>query len=151
MAIVSTALIALFSGGCKKKVEEKRLSAKPESVFTNRMNDVAYVESLRKNREEQGVQAKERHALLVQLKACQERVKATLPAEADEAALKAALARDSEWQRLDAQNAQMEGRIQATLLDARETIRKRMEVEAQAVKAVAAGQAVAVDQVTEPK
>lgn len=147
LAIVSISFMVFFAAGCKKKVEtqgalpEKKL----ESVFTNRMNDAAYVEALRKNRTEQGLLAKERFAVMTQLKACQDRVKAALPANADEAVLKAALARDPEWQKLNAQKAQGEGRDQAKLAEARETIRKRMETEAQAKRAVSEGKAKALD------
>jgi len=45
----------------------------------------------------------------------------------------------------------MEARIQATLLEARETIRKRMEAEARAIQAVAEGKAEAADQAKVPK
>lgn len=154
MAIVSTVFVVLFSAGCKKKADEKPVGPKPsklESVYTNRMNDVGYVASLRSNRVEQSVQAKERYALTVQIKACEERVKAALPAGADEAAFKAALANDPDWQKLVARKAEADGRIRSTLLDARETIRKRMEAEAQAAKAVAEGKAEPIDQAKVPK
>lgn len=154
MAIVSTVFMTLFASGCKKKAAPESIGPAPkklESVYTNRMNDAAYVDALRNNRQEQSLEAKERHEVAVRIQACQERVKASLPADADEAALKAALARDPEWQKLDAQKSQIDGRIQATLLDARETIRRRMEAEALAVKAVAEGRAEAVDEAKVPK
>lgn len=154
MAVVSTVFMTLFAAGCKKKVVENSIGPAPkklESVYTNRMNDAAYVEALHSNRVTQSVQAKERHALAALIKACEERVKAALPPGADEAAFKAALARDPEWQKLDARKAQVDGSIQATLSDARETIRRRMETEARAVKAVAEGRAEAVDPAKVPK
>jgi PBP1b-binding outer membrane lipoprotein LpoB len=153
MATVSIVFMALVAAGCKKKTVAPVVEAKPqlESVYTNRMNDAAYVESLRSNRVAQSVQANERHVLTQQLKVCRERVRAALPADAGEAALTNALARDPEWQQLEARREQMDGRIQATLLDAQEAIRKRMEAEAQAVKAVAAGRAEAADRPTAPQ
>ena len=154
MAIVSIVFTALFAAGCKKKAAEKIVGPAPkqlESVITNRMNDVVYLEVLQSNRVTQSVQANERYRLAAQLKACEERVKAALPAGADEAAVKAAWARDPEWQKLSAQRAEIDVRIQATLNDARETIRRRMESEAQAIKAVAEGKAVPIDQAKVPK
>lgn len=154
MAIVSIVFAALFTAGCKKKVVENSVGPAPkklESVITNRMNDAAYLGSLHSNRVAQSVQANERQRLAVQIQACEERVKAALPAGSDEAAIKAAWARDPEWQKLSAQRAEVDGRIQATLNDARETIRRRMESEAQAVKAVAEGKALPIDQAKVPK
>lgn len=148
VAIVSTLFTLLFTVGCKKKAQPKSVEAKPikqESVYTNRMNDATYVEALRKSRTVQGEEANLRAALGRQLKACQERVKATLPSGSDEAALKAALARDPEWQKLEAEKVQLEGRIQATRNAAEETVRRRIESEARAVKAVAEGKAVPLD------
>ncbi len=151
MAIVSTVFTGLFSSGCKKKAPEEAPQPRRESVYTNRMNDAAYVGALQSNRTQQAVQARERNELLRQLKACQERVKAGLTAGLDEAALQAALAGDPEWQRLSARKSEAEGRIQATLQEARETVRKRMEAEAQAVRAVAEGKALPADPVPAPR
>ena len=150
MAIVSIVFAGLISSGCKKTAEPK-LEPKLEPVFTNRMNDVAYLETLKESRTVQGEQARARQSVSRQMKACEARVKATLPAGADAAALKAKLAGDPEWQKLLEQAAQIDGRIEATLIEARETIRKRMEAEAQAAKAVAAGRAKALDQAGKPK
>ncbi len=148
MAIVSTLFVLMSTAGCKKKAVPKSVEAKPiklENVYTNRMNDAVYVETLRKNREEQSAEARERAVLGRQIQACRERVKAVLPEGSDEAALKAALARDPEWQKLDAAKAQLDGRIQATLNAAEDAVRKRIESEARAVKAVAEGKAVPID------
>lgn len=148
VAIVSTLFAALLAVGCKKKTPTKSVEAKPikqESVYTNRMNDATYVEALRKSRAEQGEVARARAALEGRLDACRKRVKSTLPAGSDEAALKTALARDPEWQKLEAEKAPLEGRIQAARSAAEETVRRRIESEARAVKAVAEGKAVPLD------
>jgi len=153
MAIVSTIFVVFGTSGCKKKAVTPVSAAKPklESVYTNRMNDAAYIEALRSNRVEQSVAANERLELARQQQLCQERVRAALPADAGEAALTNALALDPEWQRLRAQRAEMDGRIQAKLLDAREAIRRRMEAESRAVEAVAAGRAEAADRPVAPQ
>lgn len=147
IVVVSISFTVLFAAGCKKKAEVKPdvPERKVESVYTNRMNDATYLDALRKNRSEQGLQAKELSEVMKQLRACQDRVRAALPAKVDAAALKAALAADPEWQKLDAQRAQMDARIQATLAQAKETIRKGMETEAQAKRAVSEGKAKAID------
>jgi hypothetical protein len=138
-------LTCLFSAGCKKKTAQDESEASLESVITNRMNDAAYLEALRKNREEQTAKAGERHVVVTQMQACIERVRATLPKEADDAVLKAALAKDEEWGKLEAQNAQAIGSIEKVLEDARQKVRQRMLEESRAVKAVAEGRAKAVD------
>lgn len=143
--MVSTALLCLFPAGCKKKTPVA-VKAPLESVVTNRMNDAAYLGSLRNNREEQKAKAAERNALGAQMQACVARVKATLPQDADEAALKAALAKDEAWLKLEAQNARVSGEIDRILGAAKESVRQRMLEESRAVKAVAEGKAKAVDQ-----
>ncbi len=144
-AMVSMAFLCLFPLGCKKRAPIVG-KAPQESVFTNRMNDAAYVGALQKNRDEQAVKAGERTVIVTQMQACIERVKATLPKDADEAALKAALAKDDEWRKLEPQNAKAIEDIQQVLGEARQKVRQRMLEESRAVKAVAEGKAMAVDQ-----
>lgn len=141
---VSIAFVCLFSAGCKKR-SPVQVKAPLESVITNRMNDVAYLSALQKSREAQTVEATKRSVIVTQMQACVERVKATLPKDADEAALKAALAKDEAWRKLEPQNAQAIKAIEQTLGEAREKVRQRMLEEARAVKAVAEGRAQAID------
>lgn len=94
-AIVSMLFVSLFCVGCKKKAPPK--APELESVITNRMNDASYLKALDQNRQTQLAQAAARHVVVTQMQACIKRVKATLKADADEAALKAALAVDREW------------------------------------------------------
>lgn len=145
--VVSTVLLCLFSAGCKKKAVPPAAPAAPalESVITNRLNDAAYLEALQKNREEQKGIARARYEIAQQLKVCVERVKATLPKEADEATLKEALSKDETWQKLQAQHTQTMGDIEQVLGAARQTVRQRMLEETRAAKAVAEGKAQAVD------
>ena len=97
-------------------------------------------------RDEQAVKAGERTVIVTQMQACIERVKATLPKDADEAALKAALAKDDEWRKFEPQNAKAIEDIQQVLGEARQKVRQRMLEESRAVKVVAEGKAMAVDQ-----
>ncbi|MEI7901466.1 MAG: hypothetical protein WCK89_14545 [bacterium] len=140
------AFVCLFLAGCKKRPPLDAKAPLLESVLTNRMHDAAYLGALKKNREVQTVKAGERNVIVTQMQACIERVKATLPKDADEATLKAALAKDAEWCKLEPQNARMIGEIEQVLGEARQTVRQRMLEESRAVKAVAAGQAKAADQ-----
>jgi hypothetical protein len=142
---VSIVIICVWTAGCKKQTVVHAPVAPVENVITNRMNDAAYMDALRKNREGQTRKASEQLAVARQQQACRQRVQAALPAGADEAALSAALAKDAEWQSLSkkADDLQEEGR--QIVISAREAIRKRMEDEVRAVKAVEAGTAKAVD------
>ena len=146
-AMVSMAFVCLFSCGCKKKVKPPAVPAAPvlELVLTNRLNDTAYLGALQKNRDEQMVKARARYEIAQQVKASVERVKATLPKEADEAAVKDALAKDAEWQKLNAQHAQALGEIEKVLVDARQIVRSRLLEETRAGRAVAEGKAKPVD------
>ena len=145
--IVSMVFACLFSSGCKKRAPVVAVVDKAplESVVTNRMSDVAYLGDLKKNRAQQTAKAAERSVIVAQMEACIARTKATLPKDADEAALKAALAKDEGWRKLEAQNAQAIEEIQKVLGEARQIVRQRMLEEARAVKAVAEGRAKAVD------
>jgi len=148
--MVSIVFIGLFStcfysAGCKKRTPIV-VKAPLESVYTNRMNDAAYVGALQTNCAKQTAKAGERSVIVIQMQACIERVKATLPKDADEAALKAALAKDDEWRKLEPQNAKAIEEIQQILGEAREKVRQRMLEETRAVKAVADGKAKSVDQ-----
>lgn len=144
VAMVSIAFVCLFSTGCKKRVPVAS-RAPLESVFTNRMNDAAYLATLQTNRVAQSAKAGERNVIVSQMQAHIERVKATLPEDADEATLKAALAKDEEWLKLEARNEKAIGEIQQVLSEAREKVRQRLLEESKAVKAVAEGKAKAVD------
>lgn len=148
--MVSMALVCLFSAGCKKRTPATG-KAPLASVITNRMNDAAYVGTLKQNREEQAEKALERNAITALMQACGERVKATLPKDADEAALKAALAKDEAWLKLDAQYVATTNEIERVLNDARQNIRQRMVEESRAVKSVAEGRAKAIDQTANNK
>jgi Skp family chaperone for outer membrane proteins len=149
--VVSIALVCLLSAGCKKRTPVTAVKAPLESVITNRMNDAAYVETLRQNRKEQADKALERSAITAQMQACGERVKATLPKGAGEDALKAALAKDEAWLKLDAQYVATTNEIERVLNDARQKIRQRMVEESRAVQSVAEGRAKAIDQTANNK
>jgi len=147
VVIVSTVIVGLMCAGCKKRSVSPAPSAAPElePVVTNRMSDVSYIKALDQVRKAQLAKATERSAIVDKMKSHLERVRASLPAGADDAAVKAALAKDGEWRKLEAQNAQVIGEIEQTLADARKTVRERMLAESRAIKAVAEGKARAVD------
>lgn len=143
--IVSMAFVCLFSSGCKKKRVPAVPKAPLASVYTNRMNDAVYLGALQTNRLEQSLKAGERSVIVTQMLAYSERVKATLPKDADEAALKAALAKDEGWHKLEAQNAKAIEDIQQVLAAAREKVHQRILEENRDRKAVAEGRAKSVD------
>jgi len=147
LTMLSTVISCLFSAGCRKSTPVTVAPQTPlEAVVTNRANDPAYVTALKENRTSQNVLARENHAVKAQLAVCAERVKAALPPGADEAALKAALEKDPEWQALKGREAKVMAEDKQKLIAARELIRARMEREARDAKAVAEGKAKAVDQ-----
>jgi hypothetical protein len=145
LTMLSTVISCLLSAGCKKSAPVT-VAPPLENVVTNRANDPAYLSALKKNRTSQNVLARENHAVAGQLAACAERVKAALPPGADQAALKAALEKDPEWQALKGRETKVLAEDTQTLGAARELIRARMEREARDAKAVAEGKAQAVDQ-----
>ena len=147
-AMVSIAFIGLFSAGCKKR-SPAEVKAPLAEVITNRMNDAAYLDTLKNSRDVQMAKAAERNVIVAQMRAYSERVKATLPKDADEAALKAALAKDEGWRTLEARNAQAIEAGEQILGEARQKVRQRMLEESRAVQAVAEGKAKAVDPTAE--
>ncbi len=146
LTMLSTVISCFFSSGCKKSTPVTVAPPPIENVVTNRANDPEYLSALKKNRTSQNVLARENHAVVAQLAACAERVKAALPPGADAAALKAALEKDPEWQALKGRETKVLAEDKQTLGAARELIRARMEREARDAKAVAEGKAQAVDQ-----
>lgn len=144
---VSMVFVGLFSSSCKRR--EKPVVHAPavvESVYTNRNNNVLYVNSLKQNFKVQLSKAAVRREAASKLAARKEQVKATLAAGADEAALERALAADEAWPKLKAALEQAEKDEALSVDDAREKVRQAMLEEIRARKAVASGQAKAVDQ-----
>lgn len=145
-AAVSMAFVCLVVAGCKRKAVVTQASPAPLlSVITNRMNDATYVNALQANRSEQSNKAKQQVDVSRQLQVCVRRVQATLATGADESVLKAALSNDQEWVSLSKKAEGLQEDERQTVIAARELIRKRMQDEAQAVKAVEEGRAKAVD------
>ena len=137
--LLSTVILCFFVCGCKRRGR----SAEPEleQAVTNRMQDAAYVQSLHENRDRQMANAYAREKVASRQKACVERVKASLPENADEASLKAALQKDSEWVELEARAQKVVVTEQQAQEDAKMLIRGRLEEEAQAIKDVQSGKA----------
>ena len=149
---VSMAFVCfLFSAGCKKRGQQKAVvSAEVPSVFTNRMDDAAYVQSLKTNRHEQLLKAIGVRTVETEMKAYRERVKSGLPAGADDAALESALAKDDGWQKLKERESVAQRESKQALDEARAKVRQALLDEAAAQKAVADGKAKPKDG-TKPK
>jgi len=145
---VSMAFVCLFSTGCKKRVKPpEKAPVVLENVYTNRINNAAYVASLKQNRRTQITKAVALRTAVAELDAYKEKVKAALSAGSDEAALDLALAKDEVWQKLKAKSDQAQKEEQQTVEEAREKVRQALIEEARAKEAVAQGKAKAVDQV----
>lgn len=144
---VSTAFLGLLPAGCKKRAEVSSPDAVAPvpGVVTNRMADAVYRSALSENRREQMRKAGERSEVVEKMKALVEQTRARLPKEADDAAVKAELAKDAVWRELEAKNQSMIEEITKTLSKGRELVRQRMLAEARDVKAVKEGKARAVD------
>ena len=141
------AFSCLFVAGCKKRVTPQHaVPAVQENVYTNRINNAAYIESLKQNRLTQMTNATALRAAVSQRDAYKERVKAALPPGSDEAALEKALAKDDTWLKLKGQSDQAQSNDLKTVAEAREKIRQALMEEARAQKAVAEGKAKAIDQ-----
>lgn len=140
--------IGLTMLGCRRQAHPVKAptapTAKPE-VITNRIADVTYLNALRENRDEQQKKAMARRQIDTQMAAMFTKVKATLPAGADDAAVKVELAKDPAWRALEVEKQRLQDEIQQTFIKARETVRQRLLAEKRDIQAVAEGRAVAVD------
>jgi len=146
MAVVSTVFFCLAGAGCKKRpAPEAAPSAQLPGVITNRMADAAYRAALSQNRREQMRQAGARGEVVAKMQAHVEQARAKLPAGADDAAVRAELAKDPAWRELEAKNQAMIEDIGKTLAEGREIVRQRILAENRDIKAVAEGKARAVE------
>lgn len=156
VTIVSMVFVGLLGAGCKRK---STVSAEPQGpagqtlpgVVTNRMQDASYREELKQNMKEQRSRAKDRNEVVDRMTVLIAEARTKLPAGADDAAVKAELAKNAEWRDLEAKNQQLVGEIDKTLARARETVRQRMLQEAQDAKAVAEGKAQPVGETAAAK
>ena len=134
--------VVAFSGCKRRKAPEAAAAPALESVITNRMDDSTYRQALSDNRREQGKHATERQEIVSKMEGLIAEARAGLPEDADDEAVKAELAKRPEWNALEEENTRKIADIEKTLAAARETVRKRIEMEARDVKAVAEGRAV---------
>lgn len=144
-ALVVFAILVL--AGCGKRKE----AVKQEEVYLNRANDKAYIASLMTNRQQQVQEGRSRLAVSLKMTQCVTRVRATLPADTTDEALKKALATDSEWTALCEQTQKLEASAKVTMQQAQNLIRQRMKDELHAQQAVAEGKAKALDSAPAPK
>jgi len=140
-------LAILVLAGCSKRKE----TVKQEEVYTNRANDKKYISSLMTNRQQQVQDGYARLAVSQKMTQCVTRVRAALPADVTTEALKKALAADSEWTLLDEQSKKLQAAANATMQQAQNLIRQRMQEEQRAQQAVTEGKAKAIDGASEPK
>jgi hypothetical protein len=143
---VLVVLMVLVLSGCKRKE-----TVKLEEVYTNRANEKGYIASLMTNRQQQVQDSRSLLALSLKMTQCVTRVKATLPAEATDEALTKALTADSEWVALDDQFKKREAGAKATMQQAENLVRMRMQEEMRAHQAVSEGKARAIDGAKAPK
>jgi len=145
--MVSIAFLCFLFVGCKKRTTDSSSApaASVPGVITNRMSDAAYRAALSENRREQMRKAGVRSEVVEKMKVLVEQARARLPKEADDAAVKAELAKDAVWRELEAKNQAAIEEIGKTLSKGRDLVRQRMLAEARDGKAVAEGKARAVD------
>ena len=143
--LVILAIVVL--AGCSKRKE----IIKQDEVYTNRANDKKYISSLMTNRQQQVQEGNARLAVSMKMTQCVTRVRGMLPADATTEALTKALASDSEWTSLSEQSKKLEAAANATMQQAQNLIRQRMQEEVRAQQAVAEGKAKAIDGASAPK
>ena len=143
--LVIFAIVVL--AGCSKRKE----TVKQDEVYTNRANDKKYIASLMTNRQQQVQEGNARLAVSMKMTQCVTRVRTILPADVTTEALTKALAADSEWTSLAEQSKKLEAAANATMQQARNLIRQRMQEELSAQQAVAEGKAKAIDGASAPK
>jgi Ca2+/Na+ antiporter len=150
--LVCVAVVLVFSG-CKKQEEEKTQPAEKKpapvlpSVYADRVNDKAYIDSLMANRKQQAKEARERLSLSLKMTQCVTRVRGTLPPEATGEAVQKALVADPAWKDLESQIKKAEAVAAETLKQAQELVRKRMKDELRDNQAISKGEAKAIDNV----
>lgn len=137
----------LVLAGCSKRKE----TPQQEEVYSNRAHDKGYMASLLTNRQQQAQEGYARLAVSMKMTQCVTRVRATLPADTTAEALKKALTADPEWISLDEQSKKLSAAATATLQQAHQLIRQRMQEEMRAQKAIAQGKAKAIDGAGAPK
>jgi hypothetical protein len=147
LVLVIFAIVVL--AGCSKRKEKE--TVKQDEVYTNRANDKKYIASLMTNRQQQVQEGNARLAVSMKMTQCVTRVRAILPADVTTEALTKALAADSEWTSLAEQSKKLEAAANATMQQARNLIRQRMQEELSAQQAVAEGKAKAIDGASAPK
>ncbi len=138
-AFLSIVFPLFFLTGCPRR-QPPSGEALPE-VTTNRMADAAYRAGLAELRREQARLAGGRSEVVERMRVMIDRVRSELPEGADEAAVRAALAKDPEWNRLENANQEMIGKIGDNLAQARERVRQRMLAEERDNRKVAEGTA----------
>ena len=137
----------LVLAGCGKSKE----TSKMKEVYTNRANDKEYIASLMTNRQQQVQEGRSRVAVSLKMTQCVTRVRATLPADSTDEALKKALTADPEWTALEEQNKKLKAAADATMQQAHQLIRQRIQEEGRAQKDIAEGKAKAIDGASAPK
>ena len=134
--------VVMFAGCKRRKAPAQEAAPALEVVITNRMDDLTYREALSSNLVEQTRLAADRSVVVDQMEKLIKDARASLPADADDEAVKAELAKRQEWKSLEEENARKIADIEKTLVAARETVRRRIEAEMRDVKAVAEGKAI---------
>ena len=134
------------AAGCKRRSGQEgqgqSAARSPEVVVTNRMQDPVYVKALDASRRAQNQAASARAPVVAKMEAMIAEVRASLPAGADNQAVKNELAKRPEWKALEVENARALAEIEKPRLEMLEKARRRMLAEARDVKAVAEGRAV---------
>jgi hypothetical protein len=114
-------------------------------VYTNRANDPNWFPAMTNELRKAQDVAKVGEKISMQMTQHVERVKATLPEDADEEALQMALALDETWAYLMSQKKAQEALAEKTWADSRELVRAKIVEEMQAQQDVKAGRAKAKD------
>lgn len=143
--LITCAILVL--AGCSKRKE----TPQQEEVYANRANDKGYMASLLTNRQQQVQESHSRLAISMKMTQCVTRVRATLPADTTDEALKKALTTDAEWIALDEQSKKLTVVATVTMQQAHQLIRQRMQEEMRAQQAIAQGKAKAIDGASTPK
>lgn len=125
MPVVRCATVALcvVITGCGKAPEE---AAPPPSSPESYMRDKAFRDDLRARRAERGELQMARHAVVEKMKAMVDAKKKELGAGADDAAVRAALEKDPEWNSLYQRCLDANAAIGENLKKAQSAVRRRI-------------------------
>ena len=136
-AMMSSFFLIALSGCRKEAAVEPKAAAEKQAIdpaTTNRLCDAAYLGALKAAATNQVAVVGARNLVLRQIKMREEAIRKGLPAEAAAEQVRAAYAKDAEWQRLNTLRLSRNDELKAIALKNKDLIANRLRAEQEANK-----------------